>query len=258
MNNIVTFLGPQDLVWPLGVQDTTPQYFLGTGSYQRTLKVDPYPAYPHDLEHVERTLGHCMDVFPLKVAKFGLWVLSHDLIDRVNGVTFEDALYEREDGSDWEETIPHYDGSGEMRTFRGQALSIALAAKRIPIHPAMTRYLVSHEYGHAAFYVVARTLGYKDSERDKLEENYMELRGIEDYAKKYRGGDWHRNPGEIIANDFRILFTKQEMEYYPHDCPLPSWGDKPLAGWWISALRACQLDERAANIESFVYGKTKN
>jgi|SRR5208337_1022712 len=234
----ITFLTPDDLQWPLGVQDTTPQYAFGSGTHQRNLKVDPYPAYPHDLEHVERTLDHCMSVFPLKVAKFGLWVLSHDLIDRINGLTYEDYEYYREDGSDWEDMIPHYDGSGEMRKFHGQALSIALAAKRIPIMPSMTRYLVSHEYGHAAFYVVARTMGYKDSERDKLEAKYMELRGIEDYAKKYRGGDWHRTPGEIIANDFRILFTKQEMEFYPHDCPLPAWSQGE-GRWWKEAAELC-------------------
>ena len=235
----ITFLTPNDLCWPLGVQDTTPQYTFGSGTHQRSLKVDPYPAYPHDLELVERTLGHCMDVFPLKAAKFGLWVLSHDLIDRINGLTYEDYEYYREDGSDWEDMIPRYDGSGEMRKFYGQAISIAMAAKRVPIHPAMTRYLVSHEYGHAAFYAVARAMGYKDSERDKLEAKYMELRGIEDYAKKYRGGDWHRNPGEIIANDFRILFTKQEMEFWPHDCcPLPAWS-QPEGKWWREAAELC-------------------
>ncbi len=223
-----------DLHWPLGYQDTQPQYSLGSGDYKRSLKIDIYPAYAHDPEKVEITLNQCMEAFPLNCAAFGLWILSHDLIDRVNGITFEDSIYRREDGSDWEDEILCYCGCGEMKKRSGQAISIALAAKRIPIMPSMTRYLVSHEYGHAAFYTVARAMGYPNDEREKLEEHYMEMRGIDDYAKKYNGGDWHRHPGEIIANDFRILFTKQEMEFWPHECELPSWRSE-IGKWWRMA-----------------------
>lgn len=235
---VVILLTPDDLTWPLGVQDTSPQYLCGGGSYPRGLKVDPYPCYAHDVQRTESILQHCTEAFPLKVAKFSLTLLSHDFIDRVNGITYEDYFYRRPDGTDWEDMIPHWDGGGESRKFYGQAITIVLSGKRIPIMPSMTRYLVSHEYGHAVFDYVARTKGYKDSERYKLEQYYMELRGITDYAKTYNGGQWHRSPGEIIANDFRVLFTKQELEFYPHDCPLPSWS-QPEGRWWREAAEQC-------------------
>lgn len=238
MNKAVHFLTPDDLHWPLGRQESTPEYSIGAGKYPRAIKVDPYPAYPHDPERVSTILDHCMDVFPLPCHKFGLWILSHDLIDRVNGITYEDPLWNKEDGSEWDDQILCYCGCGEKVKMYGQAISIALAAKRIPIMPSMTRYLVSHEYGHAAFYSVARLMGYKDHEKEKLEETYMEMRGIEDYAKKYNGGEWHRSPGEIIANDFRVLFPKQEIEFWPHDCELPSW-NQPEGKWWKMAAEIC-------------------
>jgi hypothetical protein len=242
MSNVIV-LGYDDLHWPLGVQETAPEYLVGTGDYQRHVKIDPYPCYPHELERVEITLNHCIDVFPLNgIGKFGLWLLCHDFTDRINGITFEDTIYRREDGSEWEELIPHYDGSGEQRVFRGQSVSIVLAAKRIPIMPAMTRYLVPHEYGHAVFNYVARRMGYKDHEKSKLEEAYMEVRGVSDFQKKYRGGFWHLSPGEIIANDFRVLFTKQEMEFWPHSCPLPAWS-QPEGLWWKQAAELCGVKQ---------------
>jgi hypothetical protein len=242
--NSVFLLGPEDIEWPLGVQETTPQYRFGVGQYPRVLKVDPYPAYAHDPERVEAILSLCMSRFPLgPKTKFGLYILSHDLVDRTNGVTFEDTVYRRDDGSEWDEEIPHWDGSGEKRKFYGQAINIALAGKRIPIMPAMTRYLVAHEYGHAVFDYISRCMGYKDHEQDKLKGKYMAARGIPEgeYELKYKGGKWHAAPGEIIANDFRVLFTKQEVEFWPHDCPLPSWdGGEGL--WWGDAAALCGVN----------------
>ena len=234
----VTLLTPDDLMWPLGTQESTPQYHCGTGTYPRTLKVDPYPAYAHDPALVEATAAQCEDAFPLTNTRIGIWLLSHDLIDRVNGITYEDYVYKREDGTDWEDTIKCHCGCGEDLKFYGQALTIALAGKRIPPMPSMTRYLVSHEYGHAVFAHIVRKLGYKDHETDKLQAKYMEMRGIEDYPKKYSGGKWHVSPGEIIANDFRILFTKQEVEFWPHSCALPNWFE-PEGKWWKDAAELC-------------------
>lgn len=235
----VTLLTPEDMTWPLGMQDSTPHYQAGCGSYKRSLKVDPYPAYPHDSELVESLAQQCEERFPLKDAQVGLWLLSHDFIDRINGMTYEDSIYKREDGSDWEETYPCHCGCDKPKKHHGgQAMTIALAGKRIPIHPAMSRYLVSHEYGHAVFNYVARRLGYDYSEQEKLLEDYMKLRGMENYTLKYKGGKWHQAPGEIVANDFRVLFCKQEMEFWPHDCALPNWHE-PEGKWWKKAAELC-------------------
>jgi hypothetical protein len=254
----IELLGFERLIWPLGRQDSVPEYRCGGGSYERTFKVDPFPCYAHDLERAEITAKMCEEAFPLPDARLKFYILSHDFTDRINGLTFEDSIYNHEDGTEWDEKIPSYKNDGSVNELHGQAITIALAGKRIPLMPSMTRYLVSHEYGHAAFNYVARKMGYRDHEKDKLEALYMEMRGVEDYSKIYTGAQWHRSPGEIIANDFRILFTKQEMEFFPHDCSLPSWHDKPLANWWIAALRACQLDDRADRVDAFVSGKKKD
>lgn len=240
----VTLLTPEDMTWPLGVQDTTPQYQAGVGSYSRTFRVDPYPAYSHDLELVDGLAQQCEERFPLNGARVGIWLLSHDFIDRINGMTYEDAIYKREDGSEWEESFTCYCGCDKPKVFHGgQALTIVLSGKRIPIHPAMTRYLVAHEYGHAVFNYITRHMGYDGSTQDKLLEDYMKLRGLENYTLKYKGGKWHQAPGEIVANDFRVLFCKQEMEFWPHDCALPNWHE-PEGQWWKKAAELCGVSLR--------------
>lgn len=223
----------------MGRQDSVPEYRCGMGTHTRSFKVDPFPCYAHDIERVEVMVKLCEEVFPVPDALLGFFILSHDFIDRINGLTFDDSIYDREDGTEWDEKIPSYKGDGSVNALHGQALTIALAGKRIPLLPSMTRYLVTHEYGHAAFYYTARKMGYKDHERNKLEEKYMELRGVEGYNKTYTGAQWHRSPGEIVANDFRILFTKQELEFYPHDCPLPAW-NQPEGLWWRQAAELCR------------------
>lgn len=234
----IRLLTPDDVTWPMGRQDSVPEYACGMGQYERQFKVDPFPCYAHDLDRVTTIAEMCEDIFPMPDARVGLFILSHDFIDRINGLAFEDHIYNREDGSEWDEVLPSYKG-GTMNC-DGQALSIVLSGKRIPLMPAMTRYLVSHEYGHLAFNYAARKLGYGEHEKDKLAADYMEVRKIEKVAKKYSGAQWHQSPQEIIANDFRVLFTKQELEYYPHECQLPSWA-QPEGQWWKRACEACAV-----------------
>jgi hypothetical protein len=236
----IELLEPEDLIWPMGKQENIPEYRCGGGSYPRTFKVDPFPCYAHDFKTVEAIAKMCESAFPLPDAKLGIYILSHDFFDRVNGLTFDDHIYKREDGSEWEEKRPCPCGCGEMNRFYGQAFTIALAGKRIPLMPSMTRYLVSHEYGHAVFSYITRKMGYREGEEDKLKQKYMELRKIDDFTLTYTGGEWHRAPGEIMANDFRILFTKQEVEFYPHDCPLPAWSE-PEGNWWKEAAKLCKI-----------------
>lgn len=234
----VTLLPPEEISWSLGAQDNCPQFYCGAGSYQRTFKVDPYPGYAHDPKLVKRLVAECHAKFSLRDAVTGLWILPFELIDRFNGLTFEDSIYHKKNGKDWKEQIVGYDGK-KYDVYK-QAIAIVLSGKRIPIMPAMTRYLVTHEYGHAAFYYAARKLGYRDSERDKLEAEYMKLRGVQDYVKKYKGGKWHVSPGEIIANDFRLLFMEMETEFWPHPCRRPSW-DKPEGRWWQRVAKLCEV-----------------
>jgi hypothetical protein len=84
------------------------------------------------------------------------------------------------------------------------------------------------------FNYVARKMGYQEHEAYLLQADYMKLRGVESWPKHYTGAQWHVTPGEIIANDFRILFTKQEMEFWPHEVPLPAWSGAE-GKWWKHA-----------------------
>ncbi len=125
-----------------------------------------------------------------------------------------------------------------------------LSAKRIPIHPAMVRYLVAHEYGHAAFHHVARLMGYLDGERDRLEAKYIaEVRGADLSPPKYSGGRWHRAFGEIIANDFRVAVMGREAEFWPHDLPRPVVGDS-VEAWWGKARQLAARVSAPASVSA--------
>lgn len=230
----VRVLTADDLDWPLGSQDSTPVYRCGAGEYKRAVKVDPYPAYMHDVALVQDLVAECVEKFPLRGARASLYLVAHDFIDRINGVTYEDSIYYRDDGTKWEDEIPCTCGCGQLTKHPGQAHTIVLAAKRIPIMPAMSRYLVAHEYGHAAFSQARRLLGYREHEERKLEEKYMALRGGGATSERYIGGKWHVSPGEIIANDFRVLVMWREVEFWPHNVPPPT-PDSAIAEWWRHA-----------------------
>ena len=102
-------------------------------AYGTHINVDPFPGYAHDVELVESTLEQVSQAFPLP-DPFAptIALLSHEVLSRTNGQTHLEFDYrERKEGVEapWHGLI-------------------VLSAKRIPIHPGMTRYLVAHEYGH--------------------------------------------------------------------------------------------------------------
>ena len=186
--------------------------------------------------------ARCEDAFPVKDAFVGMWLLAHDFIDRVNGLTYEDSIWKRDDGSEWADKLLCHCGCGKINTVGGQAFSIVLSGKRIPPMPGMTKYLVAHEYGHAVFGYIARKLGY---EHDVLYDAYMAARDVPEtaYTKSYGGGKWHKSPGEIAANDFRILFAEQETEFWPHEVARPSWDHEGLRRWWMKACEICGIPQ---------------
>ena len=220
-----TLLTYDDLVWPLGVQDSIPAYRVGTGSYKRTHKVDPYPCSHTTSTKSKTSLLNVRRRSRLHGTKAAFYLLSHESIDRVSGTAFSDNLY-KESGK--EVLCPC--GCGKKETIHPLATCVVLSGKRIPPIPAMTRYLVPHEYGHMVWYHVSRMLGYRETDDSKFYELYMKTRGVEDYQLDYAGGKWHKNPGEIIANDFRLVFTNHEREFWPHDIPYPE--ETPIVDWW--------------------------
>jgi len=233
---VVRLYEPHELVWPLSNHDPAPRYEVGRATYAEAVRVDPFPAYPLSLELVGDLVQACWQRFPLGGARLEVAVLSHEVLERTNGCTCESQIFRRDDGSEWEEKLRCGCGCGELLELRGQALTIVLSAKRIPVHPAVVRYLVPHEYGHAAFAAIARVMGYQLHEHEKLARKYCERRGLSLDKTRYAGGHWHGQPEEIAANDFRVLLMQREAEFWPHPgVPMPP---ESIAAWWDEGLSA--------------------
>lgn len=221
----VHLLTPEQANW--GFDGEPPHYVIGAGGFKRNQKVDPAPAYAPDKALVDDLVAECCERFPLtRSGAAGVYLLSHEFLGRTNALTFEDYIY---DGQ--KESVPDYKGVPVDRY--PQAHTIALSAKRIPIMPAMLRYLVAHEYGHAAWNYVARWLGYSEAPHE-LERIYMEMRGGSRDDRRYGCGRWHAAASEIIANDFRILVMQREVEFWPHEVPRPEQCGA-IRLWWQMA-----------------------
>lgn len=192
---------------------------IEVGEYRYAAEVDPFPGYPHDRDLVKEIADRCDKTFPLKHDVMVI-VGDHEGVERTNGWCFADSH-----GSGDDETWTHV---------------IYLSGKRLPPHPAVTRYVVAHEYGHAAMYELARARGLYDT--DEITAEYANMRGI-DVRPSARGGTWHAAPAEIAACDFRITQIGVELEYWPHpDDPHPILHGEPpglavrVSEWWESAL----------------------
>jgi hypothetical protein len=212
----VIFKTHDDLEW--GFDSKEPSVTLRDhNSYARTTYVDPFPAYAHNLALVAQQVKEVTDAFPI-TWPVTFYILSNEVTSRTNAWAVASD-------HDYNKPLPENAPEKYERT-----PYIVFSGKRIPIMPAMTRYLVAHEYGHIVEDWVAYQRGQKDG--DLLRE-YAALRGVE-FPKSYGGGTWHATPGEIFANDFRILVTKKEAEFWPHPCSHPS-DTLAVIGWWEKA-----------------------
>jgi len=186
----------------------------------RQIYIDPAPCYPHDharaLEEFERLRVIAPLPFPL-----ALFLLSHETTGRTNGTFYDDYAY----------ALDEIEMGGKK--ICPPLGFIVLSAKRIPIHPAMTRYLVSHEYGHAVAYHLARRAGISI---EKFKQQYIdECRP--DAGLTYGCGKWHAHVGELIANDFRILVAERESEFWPHPGFARPESVLAVIGFWARAAR---------------------
>jgi hypothetical protein len=207
----VVRLREKDIVWPFeGAPHvkTRPKK-----AYQRSITVDPFPAYPHDHKLVKETAEYCESVFPIPFPPT-YYVLSFDTPAHTNG-------WAEQTNADWDD---------EKREYKSREGWIVLCGKRIPPHPAVTRYLVAHEYGHHVEYCLKHMRGLNEGSAE-IRNEYAKLRGVKKTVP-YGGGNWHASAGELFANDFRIKIMDIEFEYWPHP-GFPHADDlKQLDSYW--------------------------
>jgi hypothetical protein len=229
----VIVLKQEDLQWPFHGEpyfETKPRY----SKYARQIKIDSaFPCYIHDPLMVQGLAKQVEDLFPVEV--FPNWYLiSHEAEGRTNGYATKETLW-------------NWDKENDTHKAKGFEPYIVLSGKRIPLHPAMTRYLVAHEYGHIAQYQLEAWQGIEESYSfEKFEAPYAELRGIEP-QKGYGGGRWHTNTGEVIANDFRILVAGCEAEFWPHPGVAHPYDVPQIQKFWEKATQEAKEKTAEAN-----------
>jgi hypothetical protein len=225
MNPRIIHLTDKDLNWSFD-DDGKPTYCeKNRFSYNHHIKVDPFPCYHHDLELVERTVSAVEHSYP--IGCLPMWyILSHEFTHRTNG---------------WCRNNFFYDADEEKAAGSAFEPVITLSGKRIPIMPTMTRYLVSHEYGHAVEAWVRSKMGIADNKRDDFLAKYAEIRGMV-VSKQYGARNWHKHVGEVFANDFRIIITGYQSEFWPHEANHPHENDAIL-DYWFQTLLPLQKQE---------------
>lgn len=180
--------------------------------------IDPTPCYAHDMDVVRKCAAEVTEL-TWDIPDTTLFVSHFEGVSRTNGWTMNSVNY---DGA-YDEVEKRYTDTLYTIFFHG---------KRTPIHPAITRYLVAHEYGHIVQYWLEKKWDLDD---DKLIDLYAKARNLE-RPKYYGPGTWHYTPGELFANDFRITLAKAEVEYWPH----PGIERTPphLEEWWKNTLQS--------------------
>ena len=211
MKDRVRAVKAAELIWPFDRQRAELRLDRRFGTHLE--EVDPFPAYAHDIAVVRASVAAVEAAYPLpEPFAPDYFVLPFDTPHYTNG---------------WSDQSHDYRKRDEPRVWAGV---IVLAGKRIPPHPAMTRYLVPHEYGHIVHMWLAHVEEATDA-GDAIYAQYAKLRGFRS-AKNYGGGTWHRRVSEVFANDFRILVAKAEVEFWPHP-GIPRPEDVPEIGrWW--------------------------
>jgi hypothetical protein len=223
VNSYVIEVGGADLEWPFeSTTSARPRFRTLEGKYSRTVAVDPCPAYSHDPELVKRLVRKVTELFPLRFDVY-FYVPKFEVLERVNGWASP--------GTEWN------DGKEVLGTS-----SIILSGKRIPLHPAMTRYLVPHEYGHLVEVEIREHLGFTANQNKEFDAMYRALRDdMPPEPENYGAGTWHLSTGEIFANDFRILVGGLEAEFWPHaGIPSPSVSPRVIE-WWAERVREIVL-----------------
>lgn len=183
---------------------------------RRSIECSPRPAYPHSAEAVRRHLLHVESLFPVERRPL-VYLPSYDSsISNRNAATFEEGLYN--------EPVDEHNRAVTASYF-------VMYGKGTPIHPAVTKYLVAHEYGHVVAEVLAHAWSESSDPRPSFMRHYAELRGMKDLPRNYGLAQWHKHPEEVFANDFRILVAGLDADWWPHEAPHPH-SLPNLKLWW--------------------------
>jgi hypothetical protein len=185
----------KDLEWPWTGNPNL--YTHKLGDWRKPIAVDPFPCHPHERDDVLRMVERVEKAFPIGF-KPDYFLLHFETMERTNGWADKVWFQSEEDP--------------QKRLWKPY---IVLSGKRIPIHPAMTRYLIPHEYGHIVEDWIEHVRGMQ-VDRGVLRAEYAEMRGIETPKTSYGGHSWAVSPGEVLANDFRICVVGAESEFWPH------------------------------------------
>lgn len=181
---------------------------------------DPFPAYPHDLADVEDAARH-VEAHVRLTWDVEVRVADREEVGRSNGFS---ALADS----------GHYEGDDWVKD--PIVGLVVLSGKRVPPHPAVTRYLVAHEIGHHVEWMLNQARGAEHAQSDGLINAYAELRGLPE-VHAGSGGRWHDAAAEVFACDFRVLVCDVEAEYWPHPgVPRPEQADADLPAWWAAAV----------------------
>lgn len=216
MDDRIILIKSIDLTWQFDNSNKPFFYEKNRYTYNGMEYVDPFPCYSHNIELVKKCAERVESLFPLGILPM-YYILSNESFSRTNGQCSCPEIYDDK--------------------YKGKVASpfepiITLSGKRIPLHPAMTRYLIYHEYGHA----VEEWIRFKldKTERKDFLKKYCEIRGIE-YKEKYGVLNWHNAAQEVFANDFRIIIGGIEEEFWPHDVDHPS-NCKNIQDYWNNEL----------------------
>jgi hypothetical protein len=193
------------------------------GRYGLNAEFDPFPGYRHRLDVVNETVALVSSKVkpPWDVE---IYVADREEIGRSNGFSGVKSGGEYNDDGDYVKARP--------------VGLIMLSGKRIPMHPAMTRYLVAHEYGHNVEYMLNYVRGEKKyPESGPTIKDYLKLRGLPDSTNHSGlGGVWHDSAQEIFACDFRIVVCGVEVDHWPHPgIPRPDMVPQ-IYDWWKSSM----------------------
>jgi hypothetical protein len=212
-----------DVQWSFS--DGAPIWCPSSGRFHWGREVlDPFPAYPHEIgtaeEAVEEVRGALAATGWTPPWTVDVFLLDREAVSRSNG---------------WS-SIAHADYDSEAGKWLSRRGFIAMSGKRTPPHPAVTRYLVGHEYGHNVEDMLTHQLGLEEEHPDELIRRYAKVREWRWSVHRGSGGRWHSAISEVFACDFRIQVCGIDPDFWPHPGVQHPYELEQVQWWWKEHL----------------------